>query len=144
MKPVSLPADHYAAAWKNDGAVVSNAAVNELGRQYAETKDPDILLEICQAFHPYLVMGRGVGKDLHRINPESKQFLKYFLPKGQPANSPRGHELQSRSEADCRSYRNELSKRRQFSAADLNRHLEFGGTRHLGVLHRAGYLERKG
>ena len=36
---------------------------------------------------------------------------------------------------------NELRKQKQFSAADVSRHLEFDGTRHLRLLARAGFLE---
>jgi hypothetical protein len=38
----------------------------------------------------------------------------------------------------------ELLKQKQFSAALVNRHLEFGGTRHLRLLVRAGFLQIAG
>jgi hypothetical protein len=65
MKPISLPPHHYASAWKTD-TLLSTAEVNALGRKYADAAEEvspgvsnpakqDTLLEICRAFHPYLM-----------------------------------------------------------------------------------------
>jgi hypothetical protein len=50
-----LPAHHYATGWKTEGAIKSLAEIDELGRRYAENQDRDALLELCRAFHPYLM-----------------------------------------------------------------------------------------
>ena len=50
-----MPAHHYAAGRKTEGAIKSLAEIDELGRRYAENQDKDALLELCQAFHPYLM-----------------------------------------------------------------------------------------
>jgi hypothetical protein len=65
MKPVTLPNSHYAAKWKREGAIKSLPEINDLGRRYAELpavlegiSNPakqDLLLELCQCFHPYLM-----------------------------------------------------------------------------------------
>ena len=90
VKPVSLSGNHYAAAWKTD-KVQALGAITELGCRYAELPaeepDPndvswreegreqrtvhnpvkqDLLLEICQAFHPYL-MKHSHSPPAHRI-----------------------------------------------------------------------------
>src|SRR4051812_6071219 len=77
--------------------------MNDLGRRYARLPDEqekeDILLEICQCFHPYLMKylvmicrGRipvvGHGSHPSYINKDVKPFLIYFLPKGQKPSSP--------------------------------------------------------
>jgi hypothetical protein len=36
MKQISLPAHHYAAAWKTEGVVKTLPEINDLGRRYAE------------------------------------------------------------------------------------------------------------
>ncbi len=81
--------------------------MNDLGRRYAElpaeievgdrcVSNPakqELLLELCQAFHPYLmkylVMIRcghvpviGVGKERNCISKDVVPFLWYFMPKG--------------------------------------------------------------
>src|ERR1051325_9807344 len=101
MKPVTLPSDHYAAAWKTEGVVKPVEEVNELGRRFAAApaaEKGDLLLEICQSFHPYLMKylvmicrGHipivGVGKHPAYINKDVKPFLMFFLPKGERPNS---------------------------------------------------------
>jgi hypothetical protein len=102
MKQTTLPARHYAAGWKTEGALRPLAEVNDLGRRYAELpadapEKEALLLELCQCFHPYLmkylvmicrghvpVMGRG-DKGAP-INKDIKPFLLYFLPKGESLN----------------------------------------------------------
>jgi hypothetical protein len=71
--------------------------VNELGRRYAEAPDETVpgvsnpakqalLLEICEAFHPYLMkylamICRGqVPRYGTRINKDFEAFIRYFLP----------------------------------------------------------------
>ena len=54
MRSITLPANHYAAGWKTEMAPRPRAEINELGKRYAETHDQDVLLELCQCFHPYL------------------------------------------------------------------------------------------
>lgn len=53
MKSITLPAEHYAAAWKSE--IRPHAEINALGKRYAETHDQDVLLELCQCFHGYLM-----------------------------------------------------------------------------------------
>jgi hypothetical protein len=92
-----LPAEHYAAGWKIDGAIRTHAEINALGKCFAEVHDREALLELCRAFHPYLmkylvmicrghVPVAGVGVNPHLVNRDTKPFLKLFLPKGQPLN----------------------------------------------------------
>jgi len=58
------------------------AEINQLGKYYSETHDRATLLELCEAFHPYLmkylvmicrghVPVVGVGKNPFSINPAS-------------------------------------------------------------------------
>jgi hypothetical protein len=77
-----------------------------LGRRYAELpaemagiSNPakqDLLLELCQCFHPYLmkylvmicrghvpILGIGPKSSFGNVNGDVKKFLYYFLPKGQ-------------------------------------------------------------
>jgi hypothetical protein len=75
--------------------------VNDLGRRFASApaaEKGDLLLEICQCFHPYLMKylvmicrGHipivGVGKHPAYINKDVQPFLMYFLEKGEPPNS---------------------------------------------------------
>lgn len=102
MKQISLPAHHYAAAWKTEGVVKPLPEIDDLGRRYAELplEAPEkeaFLLEICQCFHPYLMkylvmicrghvpmIGRGDSDA--PINRDIKPFLLYFLPKGSTLN----------------------------------------------------------
>jgi hypothetical protein len=90
---------HYASQWPSDSAeaVKPLDELTELGRRYAETKDRDILLEICRSFHPYLmkyvvmicrghVPTIGVGLQALRINKDVKPFIQYFLPPGEEPN----------------------------------------------------------
>jgi hypothetical protein len=97
MKPVTLPDNHYASGWKTEGSLRPVAEVNELGRKYALTRDQDTLLEICRCFHPYLMKYlvmicrghlpvNGVGRKASHVNSDSRQFIRYFLPKGAPIN----------------------------------------------------------
>jgi len=94
MRAITLPADHYAAQWKTDAVPRPHAEINQLGKYYSETHDRATLLELCEAFHPYLmkylvmicrghVPVIGVGRNPFFINPDTKPFLQYFLPKGQ-------------------------------------------------------------
>jgi hypothetical protein len=80
--------------------------INDLGRRYAELpaemagiSNPakqDLLLELCQCFHPYLmkylvmicrghvpILGIGPKSTFGNVNSDVKKFLYYFLPKGQ-------------------------------------------------------------
>jgi hypothetical protein len=97
MKSVALSAEHYAACWKSEGSIRPHAEINALGKRYAETHDQDVLLELCQCFHGYLMKylvmicrGHlpvvGVGRNPGNINKDTKPLLQYFLPKGAPIN----------------------------------------------------------
>src|ERR1019366_274077 len=65
MKSITLPSTHYAAQWKTEGIIKSLPEISDLGRRYAELpaeidgkSNPakqDLLLELCQCFHPYLM-----------------------------------------------------------------------------------------
>jgi len=90
----TLPAHHYAAGWKTEGGIKTLAEIDELGRRYAEGRDKDALLELCRAFHPYLMkylvlICRGhlpiYAQNQHgyRINRDVEQFVRYFLPRGE-------------------------------------------------------------
>ena len=99
-----MPSGHYAATWKTDGVVKPLEEISDLGRRYAGLADcqekEDLLLEICQCFHPYLMKylvmicrGRvpivGHGSNPCYTNKDVKPFLLYFLPKGQkPTRRP--------------------------------------------------------
>ena len=96
MKPVTLPAQHYAAGWNTD-TPRPHAEINALGKRYSQTHDQEALLELCQAFHGYLMKYlvmicrghlpvAGVGVNPHLVNKDTRPFLKFFLPKGQQAN----------------------------------------------------------
>jgi hypothetical protein len=89
MTPVYLTGWHYASTWPNDSAeaVRSLEEVTELGRRYAETKDPEVQLELCQCFHPYLmkylvmicrghVPILGVGSNGLRLNKDVELFIR--------------------------------------------------------------------
>jgi hypothetical protein len=99
----TLPPSHYASGWKTEGAIRPLEEINDLGRRYAElpnfdSEKQDLLLELCQCFHPYLMKylvmicrGHvpivGHGSNPHFINKDVRTFLMYFLPKGQrPGN----------------------------------------------------------
>ncbi len=188
MIGIKLPPEHYTSGWKTDGSIRPAAEVNELGRRYAVSRDHDTLLEICRCFHPYLMKylvmicrGHlpviGVGARPSHVNSDSKQFIRYFMPKGSPSNKGamlkavrhfhlafKGMEpeevydvlmeqlvtaingydpeykLKIRRVAEKIDH--ELSKRKQFSGDDLNRHLDFNCHRHLKLLRRVGFLER--
>jgi len=106
MKSITLPNTHYAARWKTEGIIKSLPEINDLGRRYAELpadidgiSNPakqDLLLELCQCFHPYLmkylvmicrghvpILGIGPKSTIGNVNSDVKKFLYYFLPKGQ-------------------------------------------------------------
>jgi hypothetical protein len=98
QRVVTRSAGHYAANWKTEGVIKPLCEINELGARYVATRDPELLLEICQCFHPYLMKylvmicrGHvpivGIGKQKARINKEVKNFVKYFLPRGEKLNS---------------------------------------------------------
>jgi len=86
------------------GVVKPLEEISDLGRRYAGLADcqekEDLLLEICQCFHPYLMKylvmiccGRvpivGHGSNPCYTNKDVKPFLLYFLPKGQkPTRRP--------------------------------------------------------
>jgi DNA-directed RNA polymerase specialized sigma24 family protein len=189
MKPVTLPPDHYAARWT--AAVRPVPEVNQLGIRYARLADgPEkeaLLLEICQAFHSYVMkyltmICRGrvplscprPGKS--QVNKDVEPFLRYFLAKGTPVNKQtltaaakrfhlafKGMEteeiynvLMGQLLAAIRGYDpdytakvklvaetidHELSKQREFSAADVGRYVEFDCDRHLSLLRRKGFLD---
>ena len=103
MKPVTLSNTHYAAEWKTEGVVKSLPELDDLGRRYAELPaeiegisnraKQDLLLELCQCFHPYLMKylvmicrGHvpiiGIGRERCCISKDVVPFLLYFLPKG--------------------------------------------------------------
>ena len=98
MKTVTLPSSHYASGWKIDTALRPIEEITALGCRYADLPDnaekEDLLLDLCQCFHPYLMKylvmicrGHvpivGHGGNPHFINKDVKPFLIYFLPKGQ-------------------------------------------------------------
>jgi hypothetical protein len=118
MKAITLAAGHYAAAWKTDEVPRPLREVDDLGRRYAilpaeiEVSDrsisnpakEDLLLELCQCFHPYLmkylVMIRcghvpvvGVGKERNHISKDVVPFLIYFLPKGKKFDRITAHTI---------------------------------------------------
>jgi hypothetical protein len=184
---------HYgwAAGWKTEGTIKSLPEINDLGRRYAELPDGDekeaFLLEICQAFHRYLmkylvmiclghvpVIGRG-QYSAGPINKDVQPFLLYFLPKGQSLNwqnmnrivkhfhlafkgmkTEEIHDiLMAQLVATIKGYdptytekikllveviSNELSKRKQFSFADVNRHLDFDCNRDIRKLGSFGLV----
>lgn len=107
MKSVTLSNTHYAAQWKTEGMIKSLPEINELGRRYAELPaemagisnraKQDLLLELCQCFHPYLMKylvmicrGHlpvlGVGPKSGNVNGDVKKFLVFFMPKGNQPN----------------------------------------------------------
>jgi hypothetical protein len=181
---------HYASQWPIDSseAVKPLEELTELGRRYAESKNSDILLEICRCFHPYLmkylvmicrghVPTIGVGKHPLYINKDVKPFIRYFLPKGEDPNKVnlarvvrhfhlafKGMEVEEIYDvlmalliAAINGYDpfykekikkvaevidHELSKQEQFSAAVVNRYLEFDCARHLRMLARSGFLQK--
>ena len=163
----------------------------DLGRRYAELPagDPEkeaLLLELCQCFHPYLMkylvmICRGHvpvtsgGVQMGTLNRDVKQFLLYFLPKGQQLDwhtmntvvkhfhlAFKGIEtdeiydvLMAQLMATIKGYdptytekvkllveaiENGLSKREQFSFADVNGHLDFDCNRCIRLLGRLGFL----
>jgi hypothetical protein len=80
--------------------------INDLGRRYAElpaeiegisnAAKQELLLELCQCFHPYLmkylvmicrghvpILGIGPKSTFGNVNGDVRKFLYYFLPKGQ-------------------------------------------------------------
>ena len=185
MKSITLPAEHYAASWKSE--IRPHAEINALGKRYAETHDQDVLLELCQCFHGYLMKylvmicrGHlpvvGVGRHPGSISKDTKPLLRYFLPKGAPVNRLslmkvvkhfhlvfKGMEteeiydvLMEQLIATINGYdpnykqkvkqvveviSRELSKRKSFRAADVQRYLEFDCSKHLRLLCRRGFLE---
>jgi len=184
---------HYAASWKTVGVIKPISEVTELGRRYAELPNEtpekeDLLLELCQCFHPYLMkylvmICRGqvpvwgtTGDTIAPVNKDVKPFLLYFLPKGQSLNwrtmnaivkqfhlAFKGMEteevydvLMEQLVATIKGYdpaytekvrmaveviENELRKRKQFSFADVGRHLEFDCNRCIRLLGRLGFLK---
>lgn len=84
-------ARHYAAAWPiNDETILSTSEITELGQQYARAAGAakqDLLLQLCQAFHGYLMkyvvmICRGHVPMWKGMNSDSVKFLSYFRPKG--------------------------------------------------------------
>jgi hypothetical protein len=82
----------------DDTALKPLDEVTALGCRYAEfpagAEKEELLLELCQCFHPYLmkylvmicrghVPVAGHGTNPNFINKDVKPFLMYFLPKGQ-------------------------------------------------------------
>ena len=95
--------NHYAAGWKTEGVVRPLEEINRLGREYVDMPEgcerERLLLDLCQAFHPYLmkylvmicqghvpVVGVGAMKERLRVNKDVEPFIRYFLPKGTPVN----------------------------------------------------------
>ena len=166
-----------------------------MGRRYAELppgdqEKEDLLLELCQCFHPYLmkylvmiyrghvpVVGHGSNPGF--INKDVKPFLFYFLLKGQTGNygnlskvvrhlhlAFKGMEteevydvLMEQLLGAIKGYDpdykakvklvvgiidNEFKKRKQFTAVELNRHLEFDCNKYLKLLCRLGFLRKEG
>jgi len=158
-----------------------------VGRRYANSKDPALLQELCQCFHPYLIKylvmicrGHipivGVGKSALKINRDVEPFIRYFLPKGAKPNRAslskvvrhfhlafkdmdpgevydvlmeqliatlNGYdpEYKVKVKLAVEAIQHELPRKKQFSIADVNRHLEFDCARHLRLLARSGFLE---
>jgi len=80
----NTPASHYAADWDTE-KFNSLKDVNALGREYAQTHNEDLLLELCRSFHPYLMKYLGMicrghvpRIDEGRIHPESKNSCRYY------------------------------------------------------------------
>src|SRR5438270_12195489 len=97
MKPVTLPSSHYASGWKMDVAPRPLEEMTALGCRYAElgesAEKEDLLLELCQSFHSYLmkylvmicrghVPVAGHGTNPFFIHKDVKPFRMYFVPKG--------------------------------------------------------------
>jgi hypothetical protein len=92
MKSYSLPTGHYAASWKvDDESRLSNTEVTELGCRYvaaAGQEKEELLLQLCQNFHSYLMKYLSMICRGHvplwktKINSDSAAFLSYFIPKG--------------------------------------------------------------
>jgi hypothetical protein len=89
MKSYSLPSQHYAASWPlNDESILTTGDLTELGQQYARADGAvkkDLLLQICQAFHGYLMkyLVMICRVPIHKgINSDSAKFLAYFRTKG--------------------------------------------------------------
>jgi hypothetical protein len=108
MRLSLLPSKHYAAHWPTN-EINDYAEIGDLGCRYAnmpaEIPDPqdaeklisnhvkqELLLELCQKFHPYLMKylvmicrghvpmwGKWVNKDVAK-------FIQYFMPKGSALN----------------------------------------------------------
>src|ERR1017187_6513455 len=97
MKSITLPSTHYAAQWKTEGMIKSLPEINDLGRRYAELpaemagiSNPakqDLLLELCQCFHLYLmkylvmicrghvpISGIGPKSQFGNVNSDVKEF----------------------------------------------------------------------
>ena len=79
MKSITLPSSHYASGWKIDVALRPLEEITALGCRYAElgesAEKEDLLLELCQCFHPYLMkylvmICRG---DLHRAFSDGRR-----------------------------------------------------------------------
>ena len=191
MKPVTLPPSHYASGWKIDVAPRPLEEITALGCRYAElgesAEKEDLLLELCQCFHPYLmkylvmicrghVPVAGHGTNPNFINKDVKPFLMYFLPKGQKPGARgnmskvvrhlhlafkgmeteevydvlmehlvvtiKGYDPRYKAKVKlvAETIKNELSKRKQFTAADVNRHLDIDSNRYLRLLGRIGFL----
>ena len=97
MKSFDLPAGHYAAAWKVDESPLNAERITDLGCRYAASagqEKEDLLLELCQAFHPYLMKYLTMICQNHvptwgnKINSDTAAFLKYFLLKGVVLDRP--------------------------------------------------------
>ena len=200
MKPVTLPSTHYAANWKLEGVVKSLPELDDLGRRYAELpaeKDgisnpakQDLLLELCQCFHPYLMKylvmicrGHvplvGVGRERCCISKDVVPFLMYFLPKGKDLNRVsasivarhfhlafKGMETEEvydilmeqlvravnqydpfyteKVKKVVEVINNGLSKRAQFTVADVNVYLDADCSRYLRLLCRRGLFSSHG
>ena len=87
MKPVKLRNTHYAAEWKMEGVVKSLPELDDLGRRYAclpaeiegksNPQKQDLLLELCQCFHPYF--DEVFGDDLPGACPDYRYWPEAVL-----------------------------------------------------------------
>jgi hypothetical protein len=200
MKPVTLRKTHYAAEWKMEGVVKSLPELDDLGRRYAELPaeregisnraKQDLLLELCQSFHPYLMKylvmicrGHvpliGIGRERSQISKDVVPFLLYFLPKGKKLDRVSASIVVRHFHLAFKGLETEevydilmeqlvrainqydpfytekvkrvveiihhgLSKRAQFSAADVSVYLDADCNRYLRMLCRRGFHTPRG
>jgi hypothetical protein len=91
MRPITLPATHYAASWPKD-VQHTPAELTELGCRYAANPSEETLLEIIQSFHGYLLKYMAMILQGHvpyrggDVNKDTHLLLQCFIPKGSPAD----------------------------------------------------------